>query len=83
MKKLLYQTNSLEKWLIVKKKLQDDGIEYFEKRKSNGKTGLFLLQLFISSMATYGLYGEHESDYIIYVKEEDFERAKESIMKGI
>lgn len=83
MKKLLYQTNSLEKWLTVKKKLQDNGIEYFEKRKSNAKTGLFLLQLFTSSMATYGLNGEHESDYIIYVKEEDFERAKESIMKEI
>lgn len=81
LEKQLYKTNSLETFVAIKKKLEDHEIKYFVKTKGNHRLGLFLVQLFTSSTATYGMSGEHDFYYYIYVSQQDYEQAKSLIIQ--
>ncbi|EXG87781.1 hypothetical protein K413DRAFT_4680 [Clostridium sp. ASBs410] len=81
-KKILYTGTSLESFLLIKNKLDSNGIKYLESTKKNDSWFRFLLQLFFIGTGSYGMNGEHVMHYCIYVETEDYNAASQMI-KGI
>lgn len=75
--KLLYSGNSLEISLRIKNSLQARGINYSEGLKKNDSWLRFFTQLFVVGTGSYGMNREHEIQYNIYVKHEDYDKAKQ------
>lgn len=78
-KKILYTGTSLESFLLIKNKLDSNGIKYFESTKKNDSWFRFFLQLFFIGTGSYGMNGEHVMHYYIYVEMEDYNVASQLI----
>ena len=73
--RLLCTVTSIEKFCLIKNRLNSNGIAYLEETVGNHKPGTFLTQLFLNSHATYGMHGEHDISYSAYVDNSVFEKA--------
>lgn len=76
-KVILYSGNSLETYLSIKSKLEINKIKFIEQAKSNDNFWGFIYKLFIVGRGSLGLPYEHETKYTIYVKTEDYDKAKQ------
>ena len=65
--KLLCTVNSLEQFGLIK---------YLEKSHGNQRMMMFIYQIFFHSRANYGLNGEHDMKYSIFVDEAVYDQAK-------
>ena len=74
--KLLCTVNSLEQFGLIKNRLDSKNIKYLEKSHGNQRMLMFIYQIFFHSQAIYGLNGEHDMKYSIYVDEEVYDQAK-------
>ncbi len=81
-KKILYTGTSLESFLLIKNKLDSNGIKYLESTKKNDSWFRFFLQLFFIGTGSYGMNGEHVMHYYIYVETEDYNAASQ-LIKGV
>lgn len=75
-KKLLCTVNSLEQFGLIKNRLDSKNIKYLEKTQGNQSMQKFIYQIFLHSQANYGMNGEHDMNYSIYVDEAVYDQAK-------
>ena len=78
--KLLCTVNSLEQFGVIKNRLDLYNIKYSEKTYGNHRMLLFIYQILFRSQAIYGLNGEHDMNYSIYVDVAVYEQAKITII---
>lgn len=74
--KLICSVNSLEQFGLIKNRLNQNNIKFFEKTSGKQRILLFIYQIFFHNQAMYGLNGEHDIKYSIYVDESVYDQAK-------
>ena len=75
-KKELISVSTLKDYSKVKEKLSQNNIRFWVKTKDNFGGGIFEQR---RSSGTFGLNMEYSTIYRIFVRKEDYERAKEFI----
>lgn len=73
--KQLYTGTSLQSFLSIKRTLESNDIKFIDKTKSNDSWFRFFVQIFAIGTGSYGMNREHEINYHIYVKHNDFNKA--------
>jgi len=77
--RILYSGNSLDTYLSLKMQLDKNGIPYNEHSRPNENFFYFIYRLFIIGIGSLGISSEHIVHYNIYVKETDYNKAKQLI----
>lgn len=71
----VYRGTSLEEYLRLKNRLAEQSIDYREEMQKNDSWISFFTRLFVAGRGSYGMNGEHEPFYSLYVKEADYRKA--------
>lgn len=73
----IYEGTSLEEFLTLKNRLTAVGVDFQEEMQRNDSWISFFTRLFVAGRGSYGMNGEHEPFYCLYVREEDAGKALE------
>lgn len=76
--KLCYQGHSLEEFLHIKNQFQERSIPFSESQKKQEHWYDFIFLLFVGT-GSAGTRKERDFEYSLYVREDDFERARDLI----
>lgn len=77
----LYEGNSLDQYLYIKRILQENHIPYKEKIKPGNNLLHFLTLFFVAGRGSFGLNRERDNVYCIYIDSAEFETARTLIQK--